>query len=251
MRRNYLLPSYFKSFQSICDQYLRPGDVVLDVGAHVGVTGSMMWQKVQPGGSLYAFEPNPEVFNVLQKNIKSNRMERAEAYQVLCGDLHEDVAFFVNPAHTGLSSINRENLFSPGKYLEIKTPMLRLSEFCREKNISPNFIKIDTQGAELEVLKGLKDTLADRSNRQTNGPVSRPLTIYIEFWPSGIERISKVHPAEFLKLCEENKLKVMRSEHFDDFIQNHKIPEIKRHEFVTKVSQLSSQYTNLVLQTMN
>lgn len=247
MRKNYLTPSYFQSFQSICDRYLKSGDIVLDVGAHVGVTGSMMWQKIQPNGALYAFEPNPSVFEILNKNFETNRIRNTETFNVLCGSEERDLSFFVNPAHTGLSSISSENLFSPEDIVEIKTHMVRLSEFCKERKIFPNFIKIDTQGAELEVLKGLGETFRDQLGRSLNSS-DRPLTIYIEFWPAGIERISKIHPAEFLKFCDENNLKIQWSEHFNHLIENGKMTEETRIKYVKQISDLTSQYTNLVLQ---
>src|SRR4051794_18303432 len=63
------------------DLDLRPGDVVIDIGAHVGIV-SIFLAKRFPGVRVLAFEPLPRTFAVLQANLRRNRVRNVTAFNM-------------------------------------------------------------------------------------------------------------------------------------------------------------------------
>lgn len=59
-------------FEFYCLPILRPGDIVVDVGANIGITALLVRKYVGPTGRVLAFEPHPGTFRHLERNIKLN-----------------------------------------------------------------------------------------------------------------------------------------------------------------------------------
>lgn len=123
---------------------LEEDDVFYDVGANVGLYTCLAGDVIQ-GGGILAFEPYGPVFDCLKRHIRLNSVD-ARAFQVALSDGDRDVANIA------------------GSQTEIETVVG--DEFVRNKNIDmPDVIKIDVEGAETNVLRGLHDTLLDEDCR--------------------------------------------------------------------------------------
>jgi FkbM family methyltransferase len=127
-----------------------PGTVALDVGANVGGYALLLGQWVRPGGRVYAFEPAPDAFDGLARHVRLNELDdvvvpvrAAAAATTGTGRLAAD----------GISGANR--LAGEGDTV----PTVTLDDFCAREGIRPTVIKIDVEGAELEVLRGARETI--------------------------------------------------------------------------------------------
>ena len=116
------------------------GQVVIDAGANYG--DSAIWWSKKFGAKVFAFEPLSDVFSELQKNIKLNAVN-VVAYNIALGQGEE-----VNGNTYG-------GMFSKGGNLKIKTE--RLDNYSFEK---VDFLKIDVEGFEYEVLNGAEKTIS-------------------------------------------------------------------------------------------
>ncbi|WP_161952087.1 FkbM family methyltransferase [Thermoplasma sp. Kam2015] len=116
--------------------------VVIDVGAQTG--DSVLYFYMRGARKVIAFEPLPHNFDVLKKNIELNALD-CECYDVALGS--DDKIMTVN------FSGDMVNAFGTGDKINIK--MRRLDDY----DLSPDLIKIDVEGFEMDVLRGALQTL--------------------------------------------------------------------------------------------
>ena len=131
---------------------VRPGAVALDVGANVGAYSLLLGQWVGTGGRVFAFEPAPAAFAGLSRHVSLNRLVDVvvpgrAAVAARSGRARLSV--------DGLSGANR--LDDAGGGAVVAT--VPGDEFCAARGVTPSFLKIDVEGAELDVLRGARDTI--------------------------------------------------------------------------------------------
>jgi FkbM family methyltransferase len=133
--------------------FLRQHDLFLDVGANVG-TYTILASGICRART-YAFEPDPDTLLRLRRNIEINRLsERVQVHNCALGASKGDVAFTV-----GLDTLNR--LATDSDEATRTVSMERLDEVVSDSN--PVMMKVDVEGAELEVLLGAERVLANPS----------------------------------------------------------------------------------------
>lgn len=151
---------------------IKPGDVILDIGANVGLV-SISLLKAQPEvGKIYAFEPLPDTFAKMKHNIELNgRLEKIHPVNVGMSDKMGEVVFFLPGAAEAASmQPNMDEFYMQesvdGQYTgvkkmdKVKCKVTTLDEYVAENNIDRiNFIKIDVEGNEKNVLAGGADVL--------------------------------------------------------------------------------------------
>jgi FkbM family methyltransferase len=116
----------------------------IDIGAHVG-----MWSKflVQKFDRVVAFEPMPQMRACLERNVVSPRLQ---VVPIALGDKHGAVSFRYDEAHTGATHVDSKQ---PGLI-----PIGKLDDY---QLTNVGYIKIDTEGFELNVLEGARQTLLE------------------------------------------------------------------------------------------
>ena len=149
---------------TLMKQLLRPGGVVLDIGAHVGHFAILAASTVGPGGKVYAFEPAPCNFQRLRENMRLNNFAaHVEVVPIAVSDRLGKVEFFDD----GRTGGTEYSMFPErhGKHgIAFSAPTEPLDHFAEKHGLpSVDFIKIDTEGAELVVLRGADDILRKNS----------------------------------------------------------------------------------------
>ncbi len=128
---------------------MKEGDVVLDIGAHVGYFTELAAERVGPGGWVIAFEPEPENFNLLLDRVGVRKnvclINAAALDQTGRGKL------YLNSGNSGGHSLCGSSGF-------VKVNCVRASEFVWGKPV--RFVKLDAEGSELEILRDLVPVLA-------------------------------------------------------------------------------------------
>jgi FkbM family methyltransferase len=207
--------------------------VFLDVGANIGQT--LMKLRSFSTARYIGIEPNPDCVVYLEKLIQINRMERCTICPVGLSVKNELVTLYGNsPGASGASIIKnfRENV---NKYLTHTHIISVMTGDHLVKTITPNekvaVIKIDVEGAELEVLEGMRETLAD----------SRPfiiceiLPVYTLEKPNGLFR--KERQDKLISLLRMNNYNIYRIKKENNFehiseIEIHAEMELSDYVFV-------------------
>ncbi len=152
---------------SIVQRDLKPGQVFVDVGAHIGYYTVMASGLVGPSGKVYAFEPAPKNFRILKSNVAGLKNIRIfpQAASIVAGA----APLFLDRKNSG-----DNRLTAPlGCGLDSQmVPLVRL-DHAIENLAAVSFVKIDVQGHEPEVLAGMQGIL----------DVSRRLRILVEYAP--------------------------------------------------------------------
>ncbi|MCS7207297.1 MAG: FkbM family methyltransferase [Dehalococcoidia bacterium] len=135
--------------------------IFIDVGAHIGGYTVQVARKLGQRGRVLAIEPDPSTFQVLRKNVILNGLKNVECINVACSDQEGEQQFFRSPFQPGFNSF-----IAPlgGKPIVVKTtPLDALVELYRATDV--RLIKIDTEGAEVHVLRGSSHVLTQASPR--------------------------------------------------------------------------------------
>jgi FkbM family methyltransferase len=135
------------------------GDVVFDLGAHAGQYAILMSALTGPTGEVVAFEPDPYARSLFKKNIALNptiKPPRIEAAAV--SDMPGEHEFFSAGGNAN-SSLVRSGL-NVAAAEAFTVPVVTLDDYVGASGLSPKWIKIDTEGAEIRILKGAKEVLA-------------------------------------------------------------------------------------------
>ena len=137
---------------------LKRGDIVVDVGAHIGYYTLISGARVGKEGHVYSFEPNPETFKRLKRNVQLNNLNNISLYNIGLSDKEEFLTLNLPTSiNTGTAGITIPENFS-GKSLKVKA--IPLDKFIEKNNIKKvDIIKIDVEGAEIKVLKGMMETI--------------------------------------------------------------------------------------------
>jgi FkbM family methyltransferase len=144
---------------------IKSDDVIIDVGANVGIM-ALQFAKMIPDGKVYAFEPTHYAWNKLQKNISLNPelAKRIVTTQSFVSSEDKESADIIAYASWKVGGA-KSNELHPVHLGESKSTegvgSVQLDSFVKQQNISRiNFIKIDTDGHEFEVLKGARQTIS-------------------------------------------------------------------------------------------
>ncbi len=131
---------------------------VLDVGAHIGLVSLPLSQAIAENGKVYAFEPATGNQTYLIEHLNSNHIDNVEVITDLVGENPmESVEFFESSHDSGMNTI--APVGSQHGYNPTQKHQITLDGFCNDRNLSPQVIKIDTEGAEVKILKGALDTI--------------------------------------------------------------------------------------------
>lgn len=131
---------------------IRPGDVLLDVGANIGLWTMSAARRTGTAGRVYAFEPVPRVFQRLTDHVRLNNLEQVQCTQVALSERCGRASFFATKANnSGLGSLARRHEEDELIQVELST----LDEFCKANNVgNVSLIKVDVEGAESSVFSG-------------------------------------------------------------------------------------------------
>ena len=140
-----------------CIEECKAGKCFLDVGAHIGLVTMPAAKAVGQTGSVHAFEPGKSNFKILERHLILNDLENVVANQVICGDENRTVDFFELDKPNGRNTlVHSERALG---YDRTKRVQITLDSYVINAGIAPDIIKIDVEGAEVAVLRGLLKTL--------------------------------------------------------------------------------------------
>ncbi len=149
----------------------RPGDVVIEAGAHTGAYTVLFAQWVGATGHVFAFEPVPSIARLLRAQLALNGVaDRVSVIEAAVGERAGTLAL-TSPGRFG---INRPAAPGDPRSQRLTVTTVGLDEFCAARGVRPCVIKVDVEGAELSVLRGARTAIAAAS----------PGCVFVEWHPS-------------------------------------------------------------------
>jgi FkbM family methyltransferase len=137
-------------------KHLRPGDVVIDIGANIGYFSLLAASRVGASGTVIAFEPVPSIGDLFEANVARNGFQ-VDLRRVAVSDEPGTIEMFKSSdTNIGRSSTQRAN----GSHSEGMVEMVRVADVVDEALWSSvRLVKIDIEGDEFRALKGLDELL--------------------------------------------------------------------------------------------
>jgi FkbM family methyltransferase len=177
-RKTYILASHPISFELglLCNKYDEL--VIFDVGSCEG-EDSIRFSKLFPNSKIFAFEPIPHNFILLEENFKLYKVSNARAFNVAISDDVSELSMYVSKVRDGTINVGdwdygnkSSSLLKPHSNIalfdfirfpsEIRVLTTTLKEVLAENNLLKiDILQLDVQGAELLVLKGLGSRIND------------------------------------------------------------------------------------------
>ncbi len=149
-----------KLVTNLIKKEIHSGDVVLDIGAHIGYYTLQFANLVGSTGKVYAFEPEPKNFELLKKNVQINKHDNVVLIQKIVSDKDGIVEFFISK----FDSIGNKLFKSDESGSSIKVGSTTLDEYFKDLKKKIDFIKMDIQGGEGKATLGMKNLLKENKN---------------------------------------------------------------------------------------
>jgi FkbM family methyltransferase len=150
---------------SVMTRFVGPGDTFVDIGANFGLYSMIAAERIGSEGKLYAFEPNPHTFEYLRHSALANRLFWLPNYTFenqAVSDRGGSLEFAFDPGNLGSAHVrNTDDAAGPMTIVEVNG--VRLDDYFSEGE-QLDFVKIDVEGHELHVLKGMTQTILRSPN---------------------------------------------------------------------------------------
>jgi FkbM family methyltransferase len=132
------------------------GDVVIDVGANIGILSVLMARLAGGNGRVIAIEPQPAIYTLLRGNLQRNRCDSAQVVWGAAGAAEGEVNFFVS--HATDLGVSSSLALSASQRSVVAVPLLTLDSCAAGARVA--YVKIDVEGAEVGVIHGATAILA-------------------------------------------------------------------------------------------
>ena len=144
-------------------EYLKPSMTFIDIGAHFGYFTLLGSYLVGREGQVHSFEPTPSTFNILKNNVSDktnifiNNTALFSKSKVLSW---KDYGIRYSAFNSMYKARLSEDILKKIKVEEYKVEAISIDKYTENKDIKPDFIKIDAESAEYEILIGMERTIA-------------------------------------------------------------------------------------------
>ena len=152
---------------------IEPGDTIVDVGANVGYYTLIGAKLVGEKGRVFAFEPDPESFALLERNVRMNGLTNVVLERKAVSSEAGSIRLYLAAANKGDHRIYQPT-DEERAYVEVEA--VTLDDYFADDSGRIDFTKIDTQGAEVVILRGMEKTLRENPELQ----------MAVEYWPWGL-----------------------------------------------------------------
>ncbi|MBN9022900.1 MAG: FkbM family methyltransferase [Rhizobiales bacterium] len=176
-RDDYISPSIraggWEGFETFCLWHLlAEGRVFYDIGANLGWYTAIASRRVGPRGRVLAFEPDPENFLLLWRNVTENELDNVDLFAIAVGDRDGRGLLALSPTNKGDHRV--DSVATDRHTIDIAVGSL--ATLLDAGAPPPDVMKIDTQGSEARILDALPALVAARPE----------LALAVEFWPHGL-----------------------------------------------------------------
>ncbi|MDW8034352.1 MAG: FkbM family methyltransferase [Nitrososphaerota archaeon] len=143
--------------EKVIRENLKKGYTFVDVGAHIGYYSILARNIVGECGKVVAFEPNPKSYNMLKKNIELNGFKNCIPENLSLSDVSGVFKLYIGKYAEDSSSLFQADEVDEDEYVNINA--ITFDEYSELHGIVPDLVKIDAEGAEYKVLRGMRKTI--------------------------------------------------------------------------------------------
>ena len=129
--------------------FIKPGATVLDVGANAGALTVPLALLAGRSGRVIAYEPNPHAYELLEKNVGLNSLPQVTIRQYALGEADGTLTFYATGNDTARGSLKQLTSSDRGQSVPV------FAYDTHDEGVPVSFVKIDVEGSELSVLKGM------------------------------------------------------------------------------------------------
>jgi len=144
--------NYEDDYFDLLELEITSGENVIDIGAKIGIYSLAFSKFIGPTGKVFSFEPTPDSFNILKKNMNENHLENIIIEQKAVTDKNE-IQLLELFESNGNNRINNDSKNS------ININCTSLDNYFSDSHEKISFVKIDVEGLEPKVLSGMKNVL--------------------------------------------------------------------------------------------
>jgi FkbM family methyltransferase len=163
-------------------------DIVIDIGVNIGYYTLIFAGLVGESGRVFAFEPDPDNFVLLNRNVKENKFENVVLINKAVSDKNGKTRLYLSENNKG-----DHRIYDSGESRKsIMVETVCLDEFLKDYKDKINFVKMDIQGAEGNALKGMAGLIKN----------NKKIKILTEFWPTGLNNFY-FDSKKFLEILED------------------------------------------------
>ena len=181
--RGYYEPAVLE----IIKRELKEGDVLVEIGAHLGYYTLILSKLVGPAGKIYAFEPDPNNFTLLKKNLEVNQIKNVVLERKAVSNRNGKMLFYPGKERSTHGSLIKGE-YACGNPIEVDG--LRLDDYPFKEKI--NLIKMDIEGEEFRALEGMRSLILK----------TKPLKMISEFSPAFLKE-QGINPKNFITELEK------------------------------------------------
>lgn len=210
---------------------LRPGMTVVDVGANVGYFSIPAAEKVGRSGRVVAIEPIEANVELLHRNIALNAADQIQVVHAAAVSRPGPVTMHRSSFTNARGSLLR-NACATGEPVEV--PGTTLDTVAEQLSLDRiDLVKIDAEGADLDVLLGAGQVLARLRPR-----------LVVEFWPRGLRRLGR-DPYLLFELAAEHRYQITAHRRGEPVVLSED-PEVFR-SYVDQLDDRNYGYSNVLL----
>lgn len=175
--------------RKLLEAQIKPGMNVVDIGANQGLYTLLFSRLVGENGRVLAFEPDDLLHDALQANVAFNHASNVQPFHCALGSQRGTMTLYRSLFNSGDNRLAAKTA-QEGTREAVQVRIERLDEMLAGQRI--DFIKIDVQGWEMEVFRGMQ--------RLLDAPANARMAIFFEYWPQGLRDAGSdpVEPLEFL-----------------------------------------------------
>ena len=137
---------------------IKSNDIVIDIGAHIGlftIYASQFCDK----GTIYSFEPVEENYKLLLENTRSNNLEHVKIFNLAVSNSTEPIKLYINDDESGHSMFSQSSS-------SLMVNSISLKKIFDDNQIERcNFLKLDCEGAEYEIIKNLPSSYFEKIDK--------------------------------------------------------------------------------------
>jgi FkbM family methyltransferase len=189
-------PAIIKAFA----RFVERASIFADVGGHIGYY-SCVAGVLNPRLKIFCFEMNRRLVPLIRTNFEANALRDAIVVPSPVADKHRLVSYD-GMSKSGGQSIHAESQLSQKRAKRVYTETITLDDYFGERGVAPDIIKIDVEGAEMDVLRGASSLLKQ----------ARPL-LFLELHPTKLAGFSSSVP-EIVEYLERTGYSFYKTSYF-------------------------------------